>query len=311
MADESQALAGLKVMIAVAKADGHLSPAERRHLEAAIEELAPGSDLAALLEQELDLEAELDKIEDADIQRATYRAALLLSAADGEAHPEEDKVLARLRAAYGLLDESATVKPLLDEAREARDNMPKAASPEERAKQARTHVQNRALLAGILGANPVPFLSLFTEVGIYVVQVELVRDIGRRFGHELSRKEAGSLFLGIVGLGLARTGLTQLVKFLPVWGSVVGAAAGFTATYALGATVLKHFAEGGDLKTFGRDAKKEYEAIKKGEAKAEYEKAKGTIEEKAKQKSADLDAAAKDIQAGKASADDLVGRIDV
>ena len=54
MADD-QALAGLKVMIAVAKADGHLTDAEKTQLEDALSEIAPMADLATLIDEAIDL----------------------------------------------------------------------------------------------------------------------------------------------------------------------------------------------------------------------------------------------------------------
>lgn len=309
MADD-QALAGLKVMIAVARADGSLADAEKTQLEDALRELAPMADLTKLLAEDIDLDAELKKIVDPEVRRATYRAALLLSVADGEAHAEESKVLNKVRDAYGLADESATVNHILEAASKQRADAAASLDPAERDKHVRARIQKSALLAGVLGANPIPGISIITEMVIYGIQGELVTNIAHVYGHRLSRKEAVSSFFGALGLGFARTAVTQLVKFVPVWGSVFGAAAGYTTTYALGRTVAKHFAEGGDLKSLGKETKKTFDAIKKGEAAEEFEKAKGDVEAAAKAKQAEIEAAAKDVAAGKATADDVVAKID-
>ncbi len=308
MADD-QALAGLKVMIAVARADGHLATAERAHLEEALQELAPMADLGKLLEADIDVDGELNKITDAEVRHATYRAALLLSIADGDTHVEESKILAKLRETFGLADEAGTVSHLLDAAAKRRDDEAASVDPAEREKRARKKIGRSAFLAGVLGANPFPGISLITEMVIYGVQGELITDIGHIYGHRLSRKEAASSFFGALGLGLARTAVTQLVKFVPVWGSVVGAAAGYTTTYALGRTVEKHFADGGDLKTLGKETKKTFTAMK-AEAKEEFEKAKADVDAAAKAKQAEIEAAAKEVAAGKATTDDVVAKID-
>jgi uncharacterized protein (DUF697 family)/tellurite resistance protein len=309
MADD-QALAGLKVMIAVARADGSLADAEKAQLEEALRELAPMTDLTKLLAEEFDLDDELKKIVDPEVRHATYRAALLLSVADGEAHAEESKILTKVREAYGLPDESATVTNILDAAAKKRADDAAALDPEAREKAVRARIQKRAFLAAVLGANPFPGISLITEMVIYGVQGELVTNIGNYYGHKLTRKEAASTFFGALGLGFARTAVTQLVKFVPVWGSVFGAAAAYTTTYALGRTVSKHFAEGGDLKSLSAEAKKTFDAFKKGEAAEEFEKAKKEVEKAAKEKQAEIEAAAKEVAAGQATTDDVVAKID-
>ena len=309
MADD-QALAGLKVMIAVARADGSLADAEKVQLEEALRELAPMTDLTKLLAEEVDLEAELKKIVEPEVRHATYRAALLLSVADGEAHAEESKILAKVREAYGLPDESATVTSILDAAAKKRADEAAALDPEAREKAVRARIQKSAFLAAVLGANPFPGISLITEMVITSVQGELVTSIGTPYGHNLTRKEAVSSFFGALGLGFARTAVTQLVKFVPVWGSVFGAAAAYTTTYALGRTVSTHFAEGGDLKSLSSEAKKTFDAFKKGEAAEEFEKAKQEVEKAAKAKQAEIEAAAKEVAAGTATTDDVVAKID-
>jgi uncharacterized protein (DUF697 family) len=309
MADD-QALAGLKVMIAVAKADGHLADAEKTQLEQALRELAPMADLTKLLSEDIDLDGELAKIKDTEVQHATYRAALLLSVADGEAHADESKVLQKLREAYKLDDESGSVTQILTAAAKKRADEAANVDPAEREKRARKKIATSAFLSGVLGANPFPGISIITDVVTYGIQGELVTDIAHTYGHKLTRKEAASAFFGALGLGFARVAVTQLVRFVPVWGSVFGAAAGYTTTYALGHTVRKHFEGGGDLKSLGKETKKTFDTIKKGEAMEEFEKAKADVEATAKKKQAEIEAAAKEVQAGKATADDVVATIE-
>lgn len=305
MADD-QALAGLKVMIAVAKADGHLADAEKSQLEQALSEVAPMADLGKLIGEAIDLEAELAKIKDPEVRHATYRASLLLSVADGEAHADESKVLAKVRDAYGLADESKSVLNILSAAAKKRADEESNLDPEERARRVKRRIQKSSAVAAVLGLNPLPLLSIVSDMAIYGVQGELVAQIASAYGHKLTRKEAATTFLGSLGLGVARVALTQLVKFVPVWGSVVGGAAGYTTTYALGETMRRHFEAGGDLKSLGKESKKTFDTIKKGEAKEEFEKAKAEVEATAKARQAEIEAAAREVQAGTGSTDDLV-----
>ncbi|NUP09432.1 MAG: hypothetical protein HOW73_25545 [Polyangiaceae bacterium] len=298
MAEQTQALAGLRVMAAVAKADGYLTEEERRQIGDALAELAPDVSVDEILTEQFDLDAEIRKITDAEVQRATYRAALLLSMADGERHDAEAKVLAKLKSAYGLGDADGDLTQAIA------DREPLAPienDPAVRASKARREILGHAMMAAALGANPLPLVSFVTEVGVFYMQGRLVRNLAFYYGYDVTTKHAVALMASTFGLGVARAAVVQLVKFVPVWGSVVGGATAFTTTYALGETILRHFEQGGDLGSLSKkEAKKAYEEIKKGDAKAAYEEAKPEIEKKAKEKAPEIEALAKDIKEGKA-----------
>ncbi|MBK6520640.1 MAG: DUF533 domain-containing protein [Polyangiaceae bacterium] len=298
MAEQTQAVAGLRVMAAVAKADGHLADEERKQIAEALAELAPDVSVDSILSEDFDLDGEIAKITDPDVRAATYRAAVMLSVADGEHHAEEDKVLAKLRAAYGLTDEGTGVAKLFEgQAALA----PLEHDQATRDRDVKRDVLGHSMMAAALGANPLPLVSFVTEVGVFYLQGRLVRNLAYYYGYDVSMKHAFALMASTFGLGVARMAIVQMVKFVPVWGSVVGGATAFTTTYALGETIRRHFEKGGDLASLTKkEAKKAYEEIKKSAAKAEYEKAKPEIEKKAKEKGPELEALAKDIKEGKA-----------
>lgn len=307
MSDETQARAGLKVMVALARADGWLADAERQQIADALAELAPGESVDEIVNENVDVDAELRKITDRDLQAATYRAAVLISMSDGESHPEESKLLTKLRDTFGLPNETPQVARVLAD-KEAL--APLETDPKLRRSQAQKLVVGHAMMAGALGANPLPLVSFVTEVGVFYLQARLIRNLGVYYGHALEIKEVAAMMAGTFGLGMARAAVVQLVKLVPVWGSVVGGATAFTTTYALGETVLRHFEAGGNLASLTkREAKKVFDDLKKGAAKAEYDKSKDQIAKQAKAKGPAIESLARDLEDGKTSDEDLAAKL--
>jgi uncharacterized protein (DUF697 family)/predicted GTPase len=86
-------------------------------------------------------------------------------------------------------------------------------------------------LAATAGAIPIPWVDLFILPGI---QTQMIRRLAQYYGQPLSAGRflelASSLGVGI----LVRQGVRELVKLIPVVGSVAGAALAGTSSYALG-----------------------------------------------------------------------------
>lgn len=95
---EEEAVACLKVLVAVAKADGRIQEGERKSLAAAIArfELPVSVSVEAVLEGDVDLDAELAKITSPEAREQVYRSASFLAAADGRSAPEEQALLVRI-----------------------------------------------------------------------------------------------------------------------------------------------------------------------------------------------------------------------
>ncbi len=307
MAEQSQALAGLRVMVAVARADGRIAEEEKRQITDALAELAPDLSPDEVFAERFDLDEEIAKIIEPDVQRATYRAALVLSMADGESHAEESKLLAKLREAFDIHDDGHSVVEVLEHKEPL---APVEKDEQKRESESKREVLGTAIMAGALGANPLPIVSFFTEVGVFYLQGRLVRNLAWYYGHEVSMKEVVAMMATTFGLGVARVMVVQLVKFVPVWGSVVGGAAAFTTTFALGEAVRRHFAAGGDFASLTRkEARRAYEEIKKGAAKEEYEAAKDEIAKKALEKRSEIEALARDARDGKLKDEEVANRI--
>ncbi len=117
---------------------------------------------------------------------------------------------------------------------------------------------------------PVPYLDL---AGLAAVQSKLIYDLSGLYGQETSKQAVNgvvSVLLGtLLPIGASQATVSVLSKFIPGYGSLVGAAAmaafGSTATYAIGRVFVRHFEKGGCLSTFSVDSikhelKKEFAA---------------------------------------------------
>ncbi|MBN9167150.1 MAG: hypothetical protein BGO98_27065 [Myxococcales bacterium 68-20] len=97
----TEAIACLKVLVALAKADGHIHADELRSLSAAftgfaVEDAPP---FLSLLDEEVDIAAEAAKIVSDAGREQVYRSAYFLAYADGECSEQEAAILETIAAA--------------------------------------------------------------------------------------------------------------------------------------------------------------------------------------------------------------------
>src|SRR5687767_9820342 len=95
---EKEGTACLRVLVAVAKADGNVSAVEMAALESAIELLPGSDDLKGLLEETIDLDAVLGEIQSKQAREYLVESAYALVWADSTGTHEEHQMLERLRA---------------------------------------------------------------------------------------------------------------------------------------------------------------------------------------------------------------------
>jgi uncharacterized membrane protein YebE (DUF533 family) len=98
---EHEALACLKVLVAVMRADGKIEPSERASLAGAIAGFEMGDlvTVDSLLDAEIDVDAELAHIASAEGRAQTYRSASFMVSADGRKNAAELALLERIAAA--------------------------------------------------------------------------------------------------------------------------------------------------------------------------------------------------------------------
>jgi tellurite resistance protein len=114
---ESEAVASLKILVAIAMADGHVDADERKALSSALVsfELPFALSLESLFAETVDVDAELAKVTSAEGREQLYRSAHFLARADGRASTEEGALLDRVAAATSpseqLIAELARLAP--------------------------------------------------------------------------------------------------------------------------------------------------------------------------------------------------------
>ncbi len=299
--NEKESVASFKVLLCVAMADGVLHDEEKKALAAALDGIElPGSpSLDELLAQKPSLDEELAKLQGAEARAETYRSAYSIAHADGAASPEEEKMLERIREKLDIPKEQTKIlKRIFSETKDTLlpSNIQPIADPHKRAAEIREDTLKYSVLSAILGAFPIPGVAIATDLAAVALQVKLVRDIGQYYGHKLDKKAAKTL-LASIGLGTgARIAVSNLVKLLPGWGSAVGAASSFAATWAVGKVFDAYFAKGaaadvGALKDEFKDAEKE--------GKKAYKESKDAIAEKETEAKAKLDVLNAELKEGK------------
>ncbi|PSB24768.1 YcjF family protein [Stenomitos frigidus] len=105
----------------------------------------------------------------------------------------------------------------------------------------RRYILPFAIMAATLAAVPLPFATMPV---LTALQVSLVGLLGQLYGQTLSPSQAGGIVSAIGGGFLAQAIGRELIKFIPVFGSVVAASWATAYTWALGEAACVYF---GDL----------------------------------------------------------------
>lgn len=295
---QKEVIAGFRVLVALAKADGKVSEEERAALESALDDLPGSSDLKRFLDESPAFDAALGEISSPAARDQLWQSACGLVHADGVASAEEQKLLDRMRAAFAIDEQKASAtRRLIEETKDTvlPSNIQAVSDPEKRQKEIDEDILKYSVLSAVLGAFPVPGLAIATDLAIVALQVKLVRDVGQYWGHTVDKQAAKTLLAGL-GLGTgARIAVSNLAKLVPVWGSAFGAASAFATTWALGKIAHRYFESG--KKADVKDLRKE---LKKMQAtgKEEYARQKETIAAKQKASEAKLAALSDQRKAG-------------
>jgi uncharacterized protein (DUF697 family) len=106
---------------------------------------------------------------------------------------------------------------------------------------ARRYILPFSLITGTLAAVPLPFATMPV---LTAVQITMVGLLGQLYGQKVKPAQAGALVSAIAGGFLAQLIGRELLKFIPVFGSVVAASWATAYTWALGEAACVYF---GDL----------------------------------------------------------------
>lgn len=243
---EKEAVASLRALVCMAKADGVLQDQELRALQGALEGVAlPGGvTLGSLLAEAVDFDEQLASLTTPELKEQLFKSAYSMAHADGSCSPVEQALLDKMSASLSIpTEQRSLLARLFTETKRTvlPSSIEAVTDPEARAIEIHNDVVKYAILSGILGANPIPGLAIASDLAVVALQVKLVRDIGQYWGHTVDKKAALSL-LGGVGIGTgARLAVSQLAKLVPGWGSAFGAATSFASTFALGRVADEFF----------------------------------------------------------------------
>ena len=296
---ERETLASLRVLVAMARADDVLTAPEERAIEEAIAESnLTGVTLAALFGTDFVPDDELAELRSDEAKRATYESVYALAHADEACTLQEEHLLTHIEAKLGFIAANRSVlKRLLEEAEDTvlPAHIAEIVDPERRADEIREDTLKYAILSAALGAFPIPGIAIATDLAVTAIQTKLVRDIAQYFGRKLDQKGAAELLAGAgVGMGL-RIALNNLAKFVPGWGSAVGAASSFVSTFALGTVATRYFESGAT----DPSSLREEMAQARQDAKATYAQQRAAVAEKQTATKERIEALGRELAEGK------------
>lgn len=273
--DSKEVLASLQLLVAVAKANGTIAEEEREAIAEALEESKlPGEyTVDSLLSETTSLDSVLSVIQSDEGRKHSFSAAYLLAYADGEYSPEEKAIIDDLKTRWNIPDSEVTeLNNTLIISQGSITASTTVASQEGRLEDSQQIIKVNRILAALVGALPLPVIGDLMVLG---VQIRMVSQIGHVYGRELDKVSIKAL-LGTLGVGTgARLAVSSLSKFIPGYGSVVGATLGFAATHAVGQVAIKYFEAGGNLSA---EAMKSAFKELKAEGEKEYQASKADLE---------------------------------
>lgn len=268
----SEALARLKVLVYVAKADGNLDEQEKIQLKSGLKnELLPeGMSWQKLLHEAIDLTAELAQITSPEEQESTYYAAYTLANANAEYHLNEAKAIEQISADFNFeVEKVQQLNRLVDESYNIQrdDSIQPIHDPRQRAEVIHQKTLLCSTATAILGGLPSPILSTYAQAAALRLQIVLISEIAGLWSYP--KFDAKSLLEDMVGsLRLVSAWLTalDLAKLVPKLGSNISTVDAFAATWAMGQVTNCYFECGQELSTIVlrqtfRSARKEGEKI--------------------------------------------------
>jgi uncharacterized protein (DUF697 family)/tellurite resistance protein len=265
-ATQRESVASLRLLVCLAKADGVLHDKERATLESSLADIElPDVDLSTILAEEWEVEELAEMLESGVAREQAYQSAYALAYADGDCSDDERALLDRLKEVWSISDEREAFLQHVFSTRaaggdEAEEEPALVLSPREREDRVRSETRKTAVVSAVLGAFPLPLVSIATDLAIVGLEIGLAKDIAKFWGKQMDTAEAKGL-LASFGVGTAaRIAVSNLFKVLPGWGSAVGAATAYASSFAVGVMVNNYYKSG--------------EGISRDDLKAEFKKAK-------------------------------------
>ena len=133
----------------------------------------------------------------------------------------------------------------------------------------RRYIMAFSIMAATLAAVPLPFATMPV---LTALQVSMITLLGNLYGQTITPSQAGGIVSAIAGGFLAQAIGRELVKFIPIFGSVIAASWAAAYTWALGEAACVYF---GDLIGGKKPDPKKIQNVMKESFKAAKERFKG------------------------------------
>lgn len=233
------AVAQLRLLVAVAQADGEVSERELAFLRERLGAAAVDEALA----NSIDVDVEIAALGADVVRRRTLDAAMAVAYADKTA---TDAEVALMRRIWAAPSEDGLLAQVMGEVREtlAFQSIAAEADPVAREHEILEDVLKYSTLAAATAAMPVPGVALVADLAVVAMQVKLVRDIASYWGRRTDAAQARELVVAASGGIVARAVLVNLARLVPVWGSAFAAATAFASTWAIGRAADRWYARG-------------------------------------------------------------------
>ena len=261
LVEPQEAIAGLKLLVCLAKADGKMHPEETKILTEAwkkaqqLSTLPEDITIESILAEDLQIEEILPKIVTPKVQSVLYKTAYVIAKIDGII-PEQRIILDKIAANFQLESQDSIMND--DSLREIaiqspHDLIEAIAAQLVSVKEVRDLILDYAIGIAIFGFNPIPGINIVTDTIAFGLILKMIRDIGSKWGYPKGQDAfsiIGSIFGGFGALltAIASWAAISLVGiYIPVIGEFATASFFFTLTWAIGQATNQFYLSGRQL----------------------------------------------------------------
>ena len=261
LVEPKEAIAGLKLLACLAKADGKLHPEEKKILTEAwqkvqqLEILPEEITVESILAEDIQIDEILPKIVTPKTQTLLYKVAYILAEINGIA-PAEKIILDKIEASFQSVDRDSLVEnDSLAEltVKSPHDLIEAIATQLVSVKEVRDLILDYAIGIAILGFNPFPGINLVTNTIACGLILKMMGDIGAKWGYPKGQDALAILGLIFGDFGAFFAALTSWATisfvglYVPVIGELAAASFLFTLTWAIGQATNQFYLSGRQL----------------------------------------------------------------
>jgi len=254
--NQQELIASFKLLVQMAKADGKILPEEIESLQESFGQVAlpEGITIDGLLAEELDTKALLAQITSDTARELVYQSVFTMANIDGEVSPEEEALLKEVSQTFTsnmVIGKQGWLEELERKSRMGKytiaGQLQQIADPVKRQNEVDKLTTDMCFINAVLGAFPLPLVSIAFDMLIYWNQLDLAQSIGEVWGYNRSREDLKRALLRTLGVTGVRIAVSNLSKMIIPLGMVVGATTGFASTWAIGKVADRYFASGCNL----------------------------------------------------------------